>query len=164
MAFKVFLSYSTNPEEQVIVWRLQTLAAAHGIQVYVPQRAGSRFPSSRRAAVVPEQARNAIDQADCVLAILTSRSGPAVEKELNYALGRKKLIIPIVQTGVQDHSFLKNFPRVFSFSPWDNPGAVESQVVEFLKQQKVSKESQQAIGALVAIGVGLLLLLGLPQK
>lgn len=38
MAFRVFLSYSINPEEQVIVWRLQTLAAASGIYVYVPFR------------------------------------------------------------------------------------------------------------------------------
>jgi hypothetical protein len=44
MAFKVFLSYSIDPEEQAIVWRLQTLAAAHGIEVFVPQRPGFALP------------------------------------------------------------------------------------------------------------------------
>ncbi len=49
MAFKVFLSYSTDPEEQAVVWRLQTLAAVHGIQVYVPyrlERSSFRWPQS----------------------------------------------------------------------------------------------------------------------
>ncbi|HEV2387676.1 MAG TPA: hypothetical protein VGS20_10525 [Candidatus Acidoferrales bacterium] len=38
MALKVFLSYSLEPEQPVVVWRLQTLAAANGVQLYVPSR------------------------------------------------------------------------------------------------------------------------------
>ena len=37
MAFRVFLSYSLDPAEMALAWRLQTLAAAHGIEMYVPQ-------------------------------------------------------------------------------------------------------------------------------
>src|SRR5713226_3843425 len=154
MAFKVVLSHSADPEEQPTVWRLQTLAAAHGIEVYVPQRAA--LPT--RAAILSQAARTAIDRSDCVLAIITDRIRPAVQDELNYALGKGKIIVPIVKAGIGDASFLKSFPRVFEFSPWDNPGRVESEVVEFLRQQKLSKEAQRAVGALVAIGLGLLLL------
>jgi len=80
-------------------------------------------------------------------------------------LGRNKIIIPIVQAGIiGDISFLQTFPQVFTFSPLDSPGKVEAQVVEYLRQQQLSKERQQAIGALVAIGLGLLLLSGLSKE
>jgi|SRR5690348_9718392 nucleoside 2-deoxyribosyltransferase len=164
MAFKVFLSYSTDPEEHAIVWRLQTLAATHGIQLFVPQRPGSTFPR-RNTPVLSDQVRAAIDQADCILAIITSSTEPAVEKELNYALGKEKLIIPLVEQGVGDHSFLKKFRPLFTFSRFDgNPGQLESRVLEFLKQQKLDKESRQALGAILAIGLGLLLLSGLAKE
>lgn len=165
MPFKVFLSYSTDPEESAIVWRLQTLAASHGLQMFVPQRAGVKVPSSRRnAPVLSEDVRAAIDVADCILAIITSRTGPAVEKELNYALGQRKLIIPIVEQGVHEPSFLSRFARVFTFSRLNgDPGRLESEVLEFLRQQKLNKENRQAVGALVAIGTGLLLLSALAK-
>lgn len=165
MPFKVFLSYSTDPEENAIVWRLQTLAASHGIQMFVPQRAGVRVPPGRRnVPVLTDEVRVAIDGSDCVLAIITSRTGPAVEKELNYALGQRKLIIPIVEQGVHESSFLSRFPRVFTFSRLNgDPGRLESEVLEFLRQQKLTKESRQAVGALVAIGTGLLLLSALAK-
>lgn len=163
MDFSVFLSYSIDPEEQVIVWRLQTLAAAHGIQLYVPTRQASRLASSRRP-LLSDDVRNAIDKSDCVLAIITHRTGPAVQQELNYALGKHKLIIPIVQSTIGDETFLRKFQRVFRYSPTDVPGKTESEVVGFLKQQKLGKERQQAVGALVAIGLGLLLLFGLANE
>jgi nucleoside 2-deoxyribosyltransferase len=165
MAFKVFLSYSTDPQEHAIVWRLQTLAAAHGIAVFVPQRSGFTFPSSRRdALVLSEQVQHAIDQADCVLAIITTSAGRAVEKELNYALGKSKLIIPIVEQGVGNDSFLRKFNPIFRFNRWDEPGRIETEVVSFLKQQKMAKDNRQAVGALVAIGMGLLALAGLSKE
>lgn len=92
------------------------------------------------------------------MAIITSRTGPAVENELNYALGRSKLIIPIVHATIEDLAFLKKFPRIFRFSPHEVPGKIEAQVAGFLKQQKLSKEKQQIVGALITIGLGLLLL------
>lgn len=89
--------------------------------------------------------------------------GPAVEGELNYALSAKKIVVPILQDGVAQPAFLRKFPRTFKFSPW-NTGEVEAQVVEFFKTQKISKDNQQAVGALVAIGLGLFLLVALAKK
>lgn len=163
MDFKVFLSYSIDPEEQAIVWRLQTLAAAHGIQLYVPSRQAPRLPSSRRP-ILPDDVRGAIDRSDCVLAIITHRTSPAVQQELNYAFGKAKLIIPIVQSTIADDEFLRKFPHVFIFSPADAPGKTESEVVDFLRQQQLGKQRQQAVGALIAIGLGLLLLSGISNK
>lgn len=167
MAFKVFLSYSTDPEEQAIVWRLQTLATAQGIHVFVPQRTGPGLPSARAGVSSPilsEQIRNAIDESDCVLAIITSSTGRAVENELNYARGKGKLIIPLVEQSCQNDAFLKTFTPVFIFSRLDgNPGKVEMEVFDFLKKQEKYKEILQAVGALVTVGLGLLLLASLSK-
>jgi hypothetical protein len=115
--------------------------------------------------MLSDDVRLAIDNSDCVLAIITSRTGPAVEKELNYALGQRKLIIPIVEQGVHDSSFLNRFDRVFIFSRLNgDPGRLESEILAFLKQQKLNKDNRQAVGALVAIGMGLLLLSGLAKE
>jgi hypothetical protein len=161
MAFKVFLSYSLEPGEQALAWRLQTLAAAHGIEMYVPAH-GSTYPLE--AGTSPGGVQNAIDRSDCVIAIIAAKADGNVQKELRYALAKRKLVIPIVHSNLSRHPLLAQFPRFFTFSPSGNPGKLEGEVVEFLKGRKVSKEKQQAIGALVALGVGLLLLFSLAEK
>jgi hypothetical protein len=154
MAFRVFLSYSLDPAEMALAWRLQTLAAAYGIEMYVPQHGISS----------PVPVQQAIDRADCVLAIITTAASQMVQNELGYALDNRKLVIPIVRTDLAGHPLLVRFPRVFTFSPWDNPGAVETQIVEFLKEQKLTKDKQQTIGALAAVGLGLLVLFSLNKE
>jgi len=161
MAFRVFLSYSLDPAEQALAWRLQTLAAAHGVEMYVPAR-GSTYPS--QAGTSQAAIQGAIDRSDCVLAIITAKASANVQKELRYALSKRKLVIPIVRSDLADHPLLAQFPGPFIFSPWDDPGKVESEIVEFLKDKKVSKEKQQAIGALAALGLGLLVLFSLSEK
>ena len=156
MAFRVFLSYSLETSEVALAWRLQTLAAAHGIEMYVPHYGATPF-----GAISVE---SAIDRADCVLAIITTAASPTVQKELRYALDKRKLVIPIVNSELTGHPLLAQFPRVFTFSPWDNPGDVETQILEFLKQEQVTKDKQQAIGALAALGLGLLVLVSLNKK
>jgi hypothetical protein len=157
MSFNVFLTYSMDPDEQSLVWRLQTLATAQGINFYVPMREGSQ-------SSIRNEVRAAIDRADCVMAIITARAKAAVQNELNYALSVNKVIVPIVQQGVGDPNYFRKFPRVFWFSPFEPPGRVEGEVVEFLKTQKLNKEGKQALGAVVAIGVGMLLLYALSRE
>lgn len=161
MAFKVFLSYSLDPAEQALAWRLQTLAAAHGIEMYVPAH-GSTYPV--QAGSSPAAIQKAIDSSDCVLAIITAKADTNIQKELRYALAKKKLIIPIVRSDLAAQPLVAQFHPVFMFSPWENPGKVEGEIVEFLKQQKISKEKQRAIGALAALGIGLLLLFAVSEK
>jgi hypothetical protein len=158
MAFSVFLSYSLDPAEMALAWRLQTLAAAYGIEMYVPQHG----PGAAAAGAVTVQ--QAIDRADCVLAIIASAASPMVRNELSYALERRKLVIPIVRTDLAGDPLLAQFPRVFIFNPWDNLGAVETQIVEFLKEQQLTKDKQQTIGALTAFGLGLLVLFSLNKE
>ena len=159
MAFRVFLSHSLDPAEQALAWRLQTLAAAHGIEMFVPHRDGSHPSLSALTSV-----HQAIDRADCVMAIITARPNASVQSELRYALGKPRPVIPIVSTELRGHPLLAQFKAVFWFSPSDNPGEIEAQIVAFLKQQDISRSKQQAIGALAALGLGLLLLFSLSEK
>jgi TIR domain len=158
MAFRVFLSYSLDPAEMALAWRLQTLAAAHSIEMYVPQHG----PGATAPGAVNVQ--QAIDRADCVLAIITTAASEMVQNELLYALEHKKLVIPIVRTDLARHPLLAGFPQVFTFSPWENPGTVETEIVDFLKKQQLTKEKQQTIGALAALGLGLLVLFSLNKE
>jgi hypothetical protein len=159
MAFKVFLTHGLDPSEQALAWRLQTLAASYGIEMYVPQRNTALPPLPGAVSI-----QSAIDRSDCVLAIITADPDVSVKKELQYAKQKRKLVIPIVQSDFTEHPLLAQFPRIFTFSPFDDPGALESKVVEFLRQQNISKKQQQQIGALVGVGAGLLLLYALSQK
>jgi nucleoside 2-deoxyribosyltransferase len=161
MAFRAFLSHSLDPAEQALAWRLQTLAAAHGIEMYVPRR-GFPFPSAEKTA--SGSVENAIDRSDCVLAIITAKANASVQRELRYALARQKLVIPIVHSDFANNRLIARFPRVFTFSPRDNLGKLEAEVVDFLRQQRLSKEKRQAAGALVAAGLALLLLFSLSEK
>lgn len=163
MDFKVFLSYSAAPDEQALVWRLQTLATAEGIEMYVPPRANPR--SAGNSLPVPANfIRRQIDSSDFVLAILASGLNPQVQQELSYALGKGKTIIPIVAGGNPSAAFFGKFPVVFRFSPSSNMGEVETQVVEFLKQRVRDKAQRQALGALVGIGLGLFFLSAAAKK
>lgn len=159
MAFKVFLTYSLDPSDQALAWRLQTLAASHGIEMYVPRR-------ERGVATLPgtTSIQSAIDRSDCVLAIITSKVDASVQAELKYASQKNRLVIPIVQSNFASHPLLAKFPRVFTFSPRDNPGKLETEIFEFLKAQRLDKEKRQALGALAAVGLGLLLLQALSEK
>lgn len=155
MAFKVFLSYGADAEEQVAAWRLQTLATSYGMHVSVPNRNGA-------GKAVGDQVRRTIDQSDCVLAIITGNLGPAVAGELNYALSKGKVIVPVVRQGLALPPALRAL-RLFQFSS-SNTGQVEANVVKFLQEQRLGKEKTQTIGALVAIGLGLFLLAALSKK
>jgi nucleoside 2-deoxyribosyltransferase len=160
MAFKVFLTYSLDPSEEALAWRLQTLAAAYGFDMYVPQR--DSLPTRQRA--LARAATDAINRSDCVLALIAGNTDRAVEGELAHALAQGKLVIPIVRSDLAGHPLLSQFPRVFTFSPGDDPGKLETDLFEFLKHQELSKEKQQAMGALVAIGLGLMVLYSLSEK
>lgn len=126
MSFKVFLSYGAGADEQVAAWRLQTLATSYGVHASVPNRNGA-------GKAVGEQVRRAIDQSDCVLAIITGNLGPAVAGELNYALSKGKLIVQVVREDITVPPALSGLP-LFRLSPLST-GQVEADVVKFLYVQ-----------------------------
>ena len=156
--YRVFLSYSTTRDEMVVVWRLQTLAAASGLHLEV-------LNSEQRSdwAVVAQK----IDEADSVIAFLTKQASKQVEHELRYALSRGKPVIPIVERGVSTkliNVLLKQSGiPVFMLDP-DKPGMMENMLAEYLRTKKLDKEKRNAILALAGTIAGLFLLQELTQN
>jgi len=149
--YRVFLSYNT-PDEMAVVWRLQTLAAASGLHVDVPNA-----PQRQDWGAVA----NMIDNADSVIVFLTQKATPQVERELTYALNKKRPVIPIVERGITTtpiKSLLQhsNVP-VFELDP-RNPWQMENQVATYLQKQRYGKDTKNAILALAGTFVGLFLL------
>ena len=151
MAYRVFLSYNT-PDEMVVIWRLQTLAAASGIRLDVP----NSMQRSDWTAVT-----QMIDDADSVIAFLTQRETTQVKAELTYALSKNKPVIPIVEQGTPTESIeallTKSHIPVFRLDP-DQPGKMETQLAEFLKKEKYGKDARNAILAIAGTFAGLFLL------
>ena len=156
--YRVFLSYNTSRDEMVVVWRLQTLAAASGLHLEV-------LNHQQRSDwdTVTEK----IDEADSVIAFLTKQATRQVENELRYALSRGKPVIPVVERGVSTRLIsvlLKQSGiRVFELDP-DNPGRMETMLADYLREQKLSRKTRNAILALVGTIAGLFLLQELTQN
>ena len=149
--YRVFLSYNT-PDEMAVIWRLQTLAAASGLQLDVPnatQRLDWRTITQM------------IDSADSVIVFLTDKATSQVGNELSYALTKDIPVIPIVERqtitpAINTILKNKNVP-VFTLEP-ANPWRMEKELAEYLKRQKVGKDSRNAILALAGTFIGLFLL------
>src|SRR5262245_61674968 len=149
MSYTVFISHNTSQEEQVFVYRLQTLAAASDIVVLLPQRNGQKISAESKLR---------IDSADCIIAFLTSKLTSQVREELAYAEEKGKLIIAVYETGIAPPASAKSIKWIPYDPKKDTPGSVEQKVAGFLKEKKQEKHNREAI-VLVGLGLGLLWLI-----
>lgn len=166
MEFRVFVSHSVGPEENALPWRLQTLAAAHGIKVYVARPPKPQYQIGQSGFDhAKKEVRREIKRSDCVLALITNLSQTsrrALEEELNTAIELQKPIIPIIEKGLVNDALARSLSGkgvpLFVLSSDGNGGQVEKEVAQFLEKRNLSKEIRQAVSGLVALAVGLLLL------
>lgn len=150
MPYTAFISYNTTPEEQVFIYRLQTLALASDISVLLPQRNGH---------ILSNETKTRINGSNVVLAFLTAKLTPEVREELGYAQGKGKLIIPIYETGVRLTNDFKQQYKWIEYNPDKNtPGDIERKVVEMLKELKKEKQNKDVV-LLTVLGIGLLALI-----
>lgn len=100
--YRVFISHNTTRNDMVVVWRLQTLAAASGLQVDVP----NPIQRADQATVA-----KMISDADAVIALVTKQVSDtaknALTQELTQALQLNKRIIPIVEKGISLQSSVR---------------------------------------------------------
>ena len=149
--YRVFLSYNT-PDEMAVVWRLQTLAAASGLHLDVPnEMQRSDWPTIAQM----------IDSADSVIVFLTDKATQQVRRELSYALTKNIPVIPIVERGavtapVQTILSNKDVP-VFTMER-GNPWRIENDLADYLRKKKYDKDTRNAILALAGTFIGLFLL------
>lgn len=150
----IFLSYNLSSTDMVVIWRLQTLAAAHGITMYVPH------PEERRSDRISSFAAQMIDASTLVIAFCTKQLSSKVLQEINYALNKSKPVLLIVEQGVELPRPLKGFP-VLAFDP-QRPGDFEKRLIDHLDSNRMryqlKKREARAVGTLLGIGLALLAL------
>ena len=149
MTYTAFISYNTSPDEQAVVYRLQTLAGASDIVVLLPKRDGRTLSAETKIR---------IDKSDCVIVFLTSRIGADVREELAYADGRGKLIIPIYEKGVRLPADVRDFDWIEYDPRRQTPGEIEQKVLELLNVKKKAVSDRNAL-LLTVLGIGLLALI-----
>src|ERR1039458_1232386 len=119
---RVFISYSTALD-QIIAFRLQTMAAVYGMTVYVPP-ATTRHQAT--AALIPEVQKE-LAESNVVLGVITQIPVSGAVSELAFALASGKLLIPIVSSTVPKEYYAHFLPH-FVVNPAD-PSQAEGQIV-----------------------------------
>lgn len=150
MAFTVFISHSIK--DLNVVNEFAKWLRANNVVVHIAEsqtKAGTRLS---------EKVSKLINQSDCVLAILTIEGVRSkwVNQEIGFAVRGGKLVVPIVEEGVQVKGFLESLEYI----PFDrrNPYDAVTRAIEYLRTLAIRKEEQER-GRLI-FG-GLLLLFGL---
>lgn len=157
--YHVFLIHNTSADEMVIVWRLQTLAAASGLHLDVPN--GSQRQNS---ALISQM----IYDSDAVIVLVTPSAlkSEFVENEIQTAISSNKTIIPIFVKGIAPKSIRalsgQNSP-VFIFDP-QKPWEMESELSQFLSKKDGDKNTRNAILAIAGTFAGLFLLSKLSEN
>jgi hypothetical protein len=152
--YRVFLIHNTPPDEMVIVWRLQTLAAASSLHLDVPNDAQRQNP-----LLISQM----IDAADSVMVLLTERTLESgfVISELNQAISKNRTIIPIVVKGVAHDALIKLMSKygspVFIIDP-QKPWIMEKELSAYLLKKVGDKNTRNALLALAGTLGGLFLL------
>jgi len=158
--YRVFLIHNTSDNEMVIVWRLQTLAAASGLHLDVPgtvQRSNSLLISQM------------IDEADAVIVLLTKSAlkSKFLTSEINFAISKNKTIIPIFVKGVTSPSITPLFSQygspIFIFDP-QKPWEMESALSKDLAKKISDKNNRNALLAIAGTFAGLFLLSKLSEN
>lgn len=150
MTFQVFVSHSTKDFD--IVNELAKWLESKGVVVHVAE---SQIQAGK---AVSRKVSGLIESSDCVLAILTIGGARSewVNQEIGYAMRAGKLVVPLVEEGVEVKGFLESLEYI----PFDrrNPYDAVTRAVEYLRTLAIRKEEEER-GRLV-LG-GLLLLFGL---
>ena len=139
MAFKVFISHSTS--DLGPVYQFKYWLEVNAIQTYVAEL----YPQP--GIVLPSKIANAIDWSDCLIAIMTKDGDRSawVNQEIGYAKRANKLIVPVVEYGVDLKGFLTGLEYV-TFRR-ENPELAISEVINYLVKIKATKEQQENLKA-----------------
>lgn len=141
----------------VIVWRLQTLAAASGLHLDVPNN------TQRQNPILISQM---ITEADAVIVLITQSAleSQFVTSEINFAKTKGKTIIPIFVKGIAPQSIQAlSGHDSFVFDP-QKPWEMESELSAFLNKKVSDKNTRNAILAIAGTFAGLFLLSKLSEN
>lgn len=102
MGYKVFLSHSMGEADRDIVAQLAGVIQGHGVECYIASR---DYQFGQR---LPEKIEANLRVSDSLVVLLTKGGTHRdwVNQEIGLAQGLKKLIIPVVEIGVEPGGFL----------------------------------------------------------
>lgn len=149
MTFKVFISSSARDKN--IVNELKDTLNRYGIVSILFSEVTANAPYS-------QSLRDQIQSSDCVLAIISAESADIdnVGYEIGLADSLNRPVIPIVEEGVAIPTFL--FGKEYILIDRDQPKLSYQRAADYLNKLKLEKEQRNAIGGVLLLGLGLLLL------
>ena len=102
MSFEVFLSHSLGSGDLPLLSDLQDRSDSLGIRLYFAER------DPQLGTSVTAKVTTAISRADVVLALLTERGASSawVNQEIGYAIGQGKIVVPLLEEGVEAPAML----------------------------------------------------------
>lgn len=153
----IFVTYNPrNDFEQTLAVRLQTLGAVHGFNMLLPDRFGGK-------PLVSQETRFRINSADYFVLFSTSELTPVVQKEIEVAYqhlkDKSRIIIIYDRVKNLDHDL--NCTEVYIDSSESSAQEILQETLKSIKEnqaKKTRKDAQNALGAFLLIGLGLLAL------
>ena len=147
MSFEAFLSYSVGQSDLPLVANIQEQANAAGITLYLADR--DVQPGTNLSAKI----EMAISRAEVVVALLTETGVDSkwVNQEIGYALAKQKVVVPLVEEGVDVPGML--IGREYVGFHRDRFSEALERVTRYLEnlKSKVDERLQQAIEAIAVI-------------
>ncbi len=139
MAFSVFISHSVS--DLNVVYQFKYWLEVNGIGVYVADS------QPQLGVPLPVKISNGIKQSDCVIAILTQNGDRSawVNQEIGYAKATGKLVIPVVEEGVDPKGFVAGVEYT-TFQP-HAPATGIINIINYLNRLKANKEQQEKLQA-----------------
>jgi hypothetical protein len=153
----IFVTYNPqNDFEQTLAVRLQTLGAIHGFNMLLPDRFGEK-------PLVSQETEYRINSSDYFVLFSTSPLAPVVQKEIDVAYQhlKDKSRIIIVYDRVKNLHHRLNCTEVFIDSSKSTPQEILQETISKIQEnqaKKSKKDAQNALGAFLLIGLGLLVL------
>lgn len=143
MAYQLFLSHSFVNEK--LVEELKSSFKQPGVDLYVAE-SDPRYGSS-----LPSKIEEAINSSDALLVILTkdASNSASVNQEIGYGKGAGKMIIALVEEGVNPGVLLQGTEQLrFSL---DRLAEAFSKVVAFVERKAKKKESDSTFWFLLGV-------------
>jgi len=147
MSYKVFFSYSVQ-DSAWIEWLAQSLQKVE-IEPYMFQY------DLQPGQYVAEKVKKNIEACDCFVVLISQASSFSqyVNQEIGVAEGKNKLVVPLVEVGIDSKRLGMLEGREYVSFDKRDPYFTQSKIIEYLSKKKASKELQEsvALGILAAL-------------
>ncbi len=138
MVLSVFLSHCTTDADRSLIRELELRLTKRGLSVYLAER------DIQAGLSLPQKVLAHIRDSDIVAVVWTKRGAESkwVNQEVGAAKSAGKLVVPIVEKGVQPGGLLEGIEWV-EFDR-DNPETALESLEDYLQRLKERKETAEA--------------------